>query len=200
MSQTTLDLTIYGVEDTSPPKKEEIIELILGTLSSAPEITTTLDQNNIDVIKWKLNTISLRYAKHEQVKKCFNDDLIYNGIKNINFRFETYNNDGSIGFDLNPIYGREIDSEDLEENTELKDFNILGKLTFDKGTYGSLDPRFFELAEDIIKNYILKHEYTNNLIGFQGYKENEEIMTPNEFLNKIESLKEDYCNNPDSEE
>ncbi|NOQ56238.1 MAG: hypothetical protein GQ477_05545, partial [Nanohaloarchaea archaeon] len=107
---------------------------------------------------------------------------------------------GSITFNLYPTYGSEIDSEYLKQDTRLNDFNILGALTLYNGTYGSLDARFFELAGDIITNYILKNEHTDNLIGFQGYEDEQTIMTPYEFLDKIKDFEKHYCNNPNFEE
>ena len=202
MSYDPLNLIIYGETNTFPPEKEEIKELIIKTLSYAPIITIQLDQNDID-IRLKPNLpaeLQLRYAESEQIKKYLDNNLIYDGTKEISFQFESKEKDNSpITFCLFPRYGEKIDYDSQEEEKQLKNFKKLGYLTLHGGEFGSLDPHFFELAKNIITDYILEIGYADYLIDFQGSEKESTIMEPNEFLNKIEDLRTQYCDNPNFE-
>jgi len=194
MSYEAINLTIYSKKSIFSPDEMAIKELINNHLSSAARITTTLDKNDVDVIINKLNTeIILENARPERIEKFFDNDLIYNSIKSIDFEFKN-----KINLRLYPIYGEIIDSDDLPE-TEINDFETLGYMSYQGGTYGDLDETFFELAETAIRAIIPTEKDDNYRIVFTGWNEEKETMNLKTFLKEINNLKNLYCNNPNFE-
>ncbi len=199
MSDRSLNLTIYAEKAVLPIDLTIIKKLIYEQLSSAIEIRTTLEKNDIDVMlnQWN-NELILEKARLEHIKKFFEKDVVYNAIKSIDFLFENNenkNNIGQISFRLFPIYREKIEYDEVQD-TKLDDFEILGYLNYYDGIYGSIDERFFELGENIIR--ILPKDLTKNnyLISFEGLEDETEIMNITSFLKKISNLKNLYCNNP----
>ncbi|MCK4808162.1 MAG: hypothetical protein KAS90_00925 [Candidatus Aenigmarchaeota archaeon] len=198
MSSEPIMLTIYLKKSEFPPDEEIIKKIINDELSYAESITTVLDTNDVDVMinsrRYGLNNeFKLENARPKQIEKFFDKKWIYEGIKSIDF-LVGYSSKGQINLHLSPIYGEEID--DNLHDTRLDDFEILGYLSYHDGTSGSLDERFFDLGENIIR-MISNTTIDNCLIGFEGFDEKTEIMNPPQFYRKIINLKNLYCNNPD---
>ena len=197
MSPEPIMLTIYLKKSEFSPDEDIIKKIINKELLSAPIITTILDRNDIDVMMmeriysgWN-NEFKLDKARPEQIEKFFNEKIIYNCIKSVNFQFEG-DDKGQIDFKLFPIYGEERD--DNLQDSRLDDFEILGYLSYHDGTYESIDNRFFDLGENIIR-MIPNATNDNCLIGFEGFDKKTEIMNPPQFYKRIINLKKEYCNN-----
>ncbi len=199
MSNRSLNLTIYCEKTKFPIDPILIRKMIYKELSSAPTITTTLEKNDIDVMLNSWNTeLKLDNARPEHIEKFFERDVVYDTIKSIDFLFENNenkNNIGQISFRLFPIYGEKIEYDEVQD-TKLDDFEILGYLSYYDGIYGSIDERFFELGENIIRMLIPAVTNDNYLISFEGLEDETEIMNITSFLKKISNLKNLYCNNP----
>jgi len=196
MSSESINLTIYSKKTGFPIDSIIIKNMIYKELSSATTITTILDRNDIDVMlnKWN-NELILENARPEQIKKLFEKEVVYDAIKSIDFLFKNNDKD-QINLKLFPIYGEEID-DDLQD-TRLDDFEILGYLSYQSGTYESIDKRFFELGENIIR--IISNATNNNcLISLEGLEDETEIMNSSSFYKRIINLKNEYCNNPNFE-
>ena len=197
MSPEPIMLTIFLKKSEFSPDEDIIKKIINDELSYAKSITTILDRNDIDVMMmertysgWN-NEFKLENARPEQIKKFFDKKLIYDGIKSVNFQFEG-DDKGQIDFKLFPIYGEEID--DNLQDSRLDDFERLGYLSYHDGTYGSIDNRFFDLGENIIR-MISNATIDNCLINFEGFDKKPEIMNPPQFYKRIIDLKNEYCNN-----
>ena len=195
MSSEPIMLTIYLKKSEFPPYEDIIKKIINDELSYAKSITTVLDTNDVDVMIHGLNhEFKLDNARPKQIKKFFDNDLIYNGIKSIDFLLG-YSSKGQINLHLSPIYGEEID--DNLQDTRLDDFEILGYLSYHDGTSGSLDERFFDLGENIIRMLPENLTKDDHLIRFKGFDEKTEIMNSSSFYKRVIDLKNEYCNNPD---
>ncbi|MCK5043059.1 MAG: hypothetical protein KAR51_03445 [Candidatus Aenigmarchaeota archaeon] len=199
MSSEAISLTIYLKKSEFPPDKDIIKKIINDELSYAKSITTVLDTNDVDVIinsrRYGLNNeFKLENARPKQIEKFFDKKWIYEGIKSIDFQFKS-NDKGQIDFKLFPIYGEEID--DGLHDTRLDDFEILGYLSYHDGTSGSLDERFFDLGENIIRMLPENLTKDDHLIRFKGFDEKTEIMNSSSFYKRVIDLKNEYCNNPD---
>ena len=194
MSHEAISLTIYCEKTKFPIDPILIRKMIYKELSSAPIITTTLDRNDIDVMQNKWDTeLKLEKARPKKIEKFFERDIVYEAIKSIDFQFKD-NDKGQISFKLFPIFGEEID-DDLHD-TRLDDFEILGYLSYQGGTYGYIDDRFFELGENIIRMLPQNLTKDDHLISFKGFDNKTDIMNSTSFYKRVIDLKNEYCNNP----